>query len=420
PELLNRMTPDREPEQQRVNDRVLGRPVHGRSVTSADVGVRMTPDPNRLRMALVIEGLVSSLTESSAGPATFFNDTQSTYLGVKEMEVGLEGLRFEPAEVVVDNNIRLRSLRTTLDPIPLIGAIAHEYAHSQLDKSRPEVNRDVKRKVAARAKRQIDQEADAQLGKLHGDFKARMLDPLVGLSLEPTMLAAQTAEDRMTMRLRLAADEQLGAHTPRPRAPAGSVVNCQVHESALNNAIEQMQLDGGTFTLAEIRRRTAEIFNRPEMLEENPGREDVTITFAAEDAVSVRCRDGLVSVCLSIVELSKSPNRWNDFQVRASYRPEINGPSAELVRDGVVSLAASRSIGKQIVLRGIFSKAFSRQHPWPLTPKRLAADPRMADLKVTQLVIDDGWIGFALGPVQRESGTAVAQRDRGSVGYRLP
>lgn len=415
PELLNRMTPDREPEQQRVNDRVLGRPVYGRSVTSADVSVRMIPDPNRLRMALVIEGLVSSLTESTAGPATFFNDTQSAYLAVKEMEIGLGGLRFEPAEIVVDNRIRLRFLRTTLDPIPLIGAIAHEFAHSQLDKSKPEVNRDVKRKVAARAKRQIDQEADAQLGTLHAEFKARMLDPLVDLSLEPTMIAAQTTQDRMTMRLRLAADEQLAAHTPRPRAPAESVVSCQVHQSALNNAIEQMQLDGGTFTLAEIRRRTADVFNRPEMLEENPGREDVTITFAEQDAVTVRCRDGLVTVCLSIVELSKSPNRWEGFQVRASYRPQTDGPSARLVREGIVHLTAARSIGKQIVLRGIFSKAFSQKHAWPITPKRLAADPRMADLKVTQLVIDDGWIGFALGPAQRTPRPVVAERGRGSV-----
>ena len=34
------------------------------------------------------------------------------------------------------------------------------------------------------------------------------------------------------MRLRLAGGEQLGAYTPRPRAPSDSLMSLQVHESA--------------------------------------------------------------------------------------------------------------------------------------------------------------------------------------------
>ena len=410
-ELLNRLMPDRKPVYQWVNDEVMGRPVRGRSVTRTDVGIRMIPDPSRLRLELQIKGLVSSLTATTSGPATFCNDSKSTYMALKEIEIGTWGLRLHPAKVSVDSSTRLRSLRTSLDLIPLVGALVKDIAYSQHEQSRPEMNREVEQKVYTRAKRQIDAEADSRLGELGDRLKHRMIEPLAELSLGPTMISAQTTDRRLTMRLRLADDEQLASHTPRPRAPSDSVASCQIHQSALNNAVQQMELDGGTFTPAELRRRIATQFNRPEMLEAEPGRDDVKITFADKDAVRVRCRDGRIALTLSIARLSKAPNRWKDFQIRVFYRPEINGRSVELVRDGVVQLMGQRlNTRAQIALRGIFSKTFSKHRPWLVTPERLSGDPRLANLEITQFEVDDGWIGLAVGPRRPGSQPVVAQR----------
>lgn len=409
-ELLNRMMPDRETERRKIDEVVLGRPVHGRSVTTSDVNVRLIPDPGRLRLALEISGLVSSLTAATAGPATFYNDTRATYLARKEIELGTWGLHVEPAKVAVENDIRLRSLTTDFDLIPLIGAVATEIAHREHRQSQPEMSREVEEKIAAQARQQIDEEADARCSALNESLQSRALQPLDALSLAPKIISAHTTEDRLTMRLRLATPDQLAGHTPRPRAPADSLLSCQVHESALNNAIQRLDLDGGTFTPAEIRRRIAEIFNNPEMLEEDPGREDVEITFAENEAVSVRFQEGQVAVQLSISKLVKSPNQWTDFQVRAYYRPRIEGRQAELVREGIIELSASQSLRSQIPLRGVFGKTFSKRRPWKLTPDLMETDPRLADLAVTQLVVDDGWIGMALGPQRPGTRPVVARR----------
>jgi len=413
-ELLNRLMPDRQTERRNVDDVVLGRPVHGRSVTTSDVHVRLIPDPSRLRLALEISGLVSSLTSASAGPATFYNDSRATYLAQKEIELGTWGLRVEPAQVDVDNDVRLRSLRTSFDLIPLVGAVATEIAYREHQQSQPEMSREVEEKIAARARQQIDEEADARCGELNESLQLRVLQPLDELSLSPKMISAHTTERRLTMRLRLAGLDQLASHTPRPRAPADSLLSCQIHESALNNVIQRLDLDGGTFTPAEIRRRVAEIFNNPEMLDEDPGREDVEITFAESDAVSVRFQDGQVAVRLSIAKLEKSPNQWTDFQVRAYYRPRIDGRHADLVRDGIIELSASNSLRSQIPLRGVFGKTFSKRRPWKLTPELMDTDPRLADLAVTQLVVDDAWIGIAFSPQRSDTRTVVAQRSTGS------
>jgi len=410
-ELLNRLIPDRPPEHGCVSDVVLGNPVHGRSVTSTRVGVRLIPDRRRLRMALVINGLVSSLTHSTSGPATFYSDSQSSYQAWKEIELGPEGMRLNPAQVAVSSDLRLHGLETDFDGFPLLGALVQGVARSQHEQRLDEMSSEVEEKVHRRAQQQIDAEADARLTGLADRLTACVVDPLSDLALRPTIVAAETTDQRVTMRLRLASEEQLGGHTPRPRAPSDSLASLQVHESALNNLAEQLQLDGATFDLAQLRRRVAARLNRPELLSVAEDADDLSISFAAAGAVQVRCQDGRLVVTLAIARLTKDGQDWENFQVRAFYRPEVTGRNAMLVRDDVVHLIADRiSPRSQITLRGIFGRVFAKDRPIRLIPERVVTDPRMSGLVVTQLVVEDGWLGLALAADRPGRSPAVARR----------
>jgi hypothetical protein len=202
----------------------------------------------------------------------------------------------------------------------------------------------------------------------------------------------------------------LGSHTPRPQAPADSLASFQVHESVLNNVVQRLELDGRTFTLPELGRHIAARLSRPAPKDENPDHDDVLIMFAPKNAVRVRCIDGRIEITVSIAKLAKESRSWKDFQVRAFYRPEVNGRSAELARDGVIELSGRRlNTGAQIVLRGVFSRAFSKTTPWKLTPERLLTDPALADTSITQFVVDDGWIGVALA-ARRTAARPTVQR----------
>ena len=110
--------------------------------------------------------------------------------------------------------------------------------------------------------------------------------------------------------------------------------------------------------------------------------------------------------------LRKPPRpSWKNFQIRVFYRPQVDGLSVKLVRDGVIHLVGKRlSTSSQIALRGVFAKTFSKHRPWILTPIRFCEDPRLDGLAVTQFVVDDGWIGAALGPDRTEPVPAVARR----------
>jgi len=405
--LLNELIPEREPERMRVSDTVLGRPVYGRSTNQSEVLLRLIPDPERLRMELEVEGLFSSQTTSLAGPATFYSNSKAAYRAWREMELGTWGIHIWPTRVAVNNNTWLRSWETNFDGVPLVGALAHSVARNQHERNRPEAEREVEWKVASRVKRQFDEESQERLEKLSDLLEQRLFAPLERMSLEPVTVSSETTEERIVTRLRLATDDQLGSSTPRPEAPTDSLLSVQAHQSAINNVFEQLDLDGNTFTLAELRRHLAERLNRPEMAE-NAGdadgeQDDVTITFADRDAVNVRLDEGQVRITLAVAELTASARRWSDFQVRVFYRPEVEGRTVRLVRDEVIHLIGQLNLRSQIALRGIFSKTFHKDRHWVITPESLETDARFSGTAITQLALDDGWVGFALGPDPSDS-----------------
>ena len=117
----------------------------------------------------------------------------------------------------------------------------------------------------------------------------------------------------------------MGSHTPRPQAPADCLVSFQVNESVIHNVVQRLDLDGRTFTLPDLSRHIAHMLSRPEPVEDNPEHNDVRITFAKKDAVQVRCAEGRMDVEISIAKLATESRQWKEFQVRAFYRPEIDG-----------------------------------------------------------------------------------------------
>ncbi|MBN1395589.1 MAG: hypothetical protein JW959_11240 [Pirellulales bacterium] len=397
--LLNDLIPEQNVEYARVNDRVLGKPTYGESLMATEAVVRMQPDPRRIRMNLEVTGEISAITTSDAGLAQFYNNSESCYKLRKPLEVDLDGISLWPAEVDVYNETRLRGVETSMDRVPLFNRLFENVARSQHEQKKPAANREVRRKIAARARKRIDAEVHERFSGVVERLNRRLFEPLNSLALDPQLIDAATTETQFSVRLRLAGENQLGSHTPRPRAPRDSLASVQLHETVLNNGIDRLQLAGRTFTLSELADHIAARLNCPPPWETLPENEDVKITFARKDPVVVRCEGGQAEITLSIRRLSKSPRQWKDFQIRAYYRPVVEGRSALLVREGVLSLIGDRlTLGSQIVLRGIFSHVLAKDAPLTLVNNPVISDPRLEYAKITQFEIEDGWIGIALGP----------------------
>ncbi|HZZ72853.1 MAG TPA: hypothetical protein VFE24_11410 [Pirellulales bacterium] len=412
--LLNRLVPESTTTTGDVQDTILGVPVAGCSTTTTRLAIKLLPDPTYLRMQIDAQGTVNSNTVSSSGPATFHNQGESNYAAKKIVRFGPDGVRVQHAAADANTNSELQSMETSYDGIPLVSSLVRNYARTQYDRNQSEAKVEVEDKVASRAQAQIDAEVDARLARAEKQFKTRVVQRLQKLELDPQIASLSTSEQRAAIRLRLAGDEQLAAFTPRPQASSDSWASLQIHQSAINNALVNLRLEGKTFTPAELAVYLADRLEMPKLAAKKAELpDDVTIEFAAQDAIVVRCAEGLLTIDVSIAELSHEKNHFSNFTARVHYRPAPSGLQAGFGRDGTIELIGNHlNTRSQIALRGVISKLFARDKPLQLLPESWAADPRLKDLSVSQLVVEDGWIGLALAPKGTPAGTPTLEAQR--------
>ena len=397
-ELLNRLVPQQKPVEEPVHDRILGVPTRGWSTSTARVAIRLIPNPQAVHFALEAKGVVLARTTSRRDPVTLYSNSDSAYLARKKLQLTAEGLKAWPTEAEVSNTSRLRGIETDFDDVPILGTIVEGIARAKHAESEPAVRRVARRKVASRVQEEIDSTIEPKLKQARQLYQERVLKPLEGLALIPSVIELQTTEARLTSRLRLAGEEQLAASTPRPMALADSLASVQIHQSLFNNICDRLDVDGRTFTLPELQQRLMEAFQLPQesFPEEYPA--DLRIMFAKRDAVTARFDEGRIELTLGIAELRRYPKTWRDFQVRVYYRPRVNGLDVRFARDGTVQLRGEHfGHEPQIALRGIFSKVFSHDRELTFIDPRVIGDPRLVGLNVTQCVLTDGWIGLSLG-----------------------
>lgn len=398
-ELLNMLLPSQAATEEEVSDEILGARVQGRSQTSSRLRVVLLPDMRRLRLGLEAIGEVDSDTAATKGPATLYSQGFARFHARKMLSVDRDGLRVWRSQADVDTDSQLTDVETDFDGLPFVGMLARAVARQEHDDLYWEANHEVRGKVAAKAESRFDRQVNQQLAEAENEFVKKIYQPLENLQLEPTAVDLRTTREQLIARYRVAGHHQLAAYTPRPAVPDNSVLNVQLHQSTLNNVLEQLNLDGRRVDLETLYRELGQTFNRPlqqEMLDQLP--EKVTVHFAEHDAVRVYCDAGRLLLVIKMRELSQGRERkWKDFTVQAYYAPSISTLDAQLVREGTIELIGPRlSFRDQIALRGIFTKVLSKDRTFDLVPEKVARDPRLKHLSIGQFTIDDGWIGLAV------------------------
>lgn len=410
-ELLQRLLPKPEPVQAPVRDRIAGARITGRSVTETEVALRLTPDPAAWRIGLEARGVIDSHTYAHGGPAVLGSRGSVSFVARKLVVVTRDGLRAAPAVADAQTTgSRLVSIATDYDRIPLVGDYARKAARREYAERRHQADTQTRLKVERQAVQTLDERVDSQLA----DLKARYDEALarrigaLGVKVEPIEL--RTTDRRLVGRVRVAGEEQLAAHTPRMRAPSDSLLSVQLHESTLNNTLEGLELAGESLTPEALRERIESRLGAPPRREDHePG---VVLRFAEEDAVRVRLADGQAHLVLSLDEIRVRHTRHRDFRVHTYFRPEVDGLTAELVQVGTPEIEGRLRTASRLHLHGVFGKVLGEGGRVPLmrvndrTPERFAA--AMVGLATNQLVIEDGWLGLAIGP-QREPGRVAVR-----------
>src|SRR5262249_33968105 len=160
------------------------------------------------------------------------------------------GIKLFSAEAEANANNDLNDFETDFDGIPLFSGLVRAIARNQYDASQPAAKVEVEGKIIVRATSQLDREVAEKMEKARQDFQVKMLKPLRDLNLEPAAVDMQTTRERLIARYRVAARDQVSAQTPRPQAPSDSMLSVQIHESAMNNVLEELNLQGRRIELS--------------------------------------------------------------------------------------------------------------------------------------------------------------------------
>jgi hypothetical protein len=402
--FIERMLPPPERTSAEVNDMIMGARTVGYSEALTRLKIRLIPNPRTWRIGLEADGEVASETYSSKGAATFYNTGNSVFRAQKEVVVDPNGVRHGPAAAAATAETSLSGLATTLDPLPILGDIAQNIARRQYEQKSEAARWEMENRIAWETEQRFNAAVEERLQIARQQFANQFYNPMRKLALNPVALDMQTTDERLVARYRLAGYHQLGAHTPRPQAPTHSVLSVQIHESALNNFTEQLRWAGREANMRDLHRELGELFQRKNGTLPEDFPDDVAVTFAKSDPIRIGFQEGRVSLTLSFKELSQGKNRWRDFTVRVYYRPAPEQPGADLVRDQYVELMGKRlHFRDQVALRGVFSRIFARNQPVDFVSRMLQSDRRLTGLAVTQIAIDDGWLGIAIGSAPMEA-----------------
>jgi hypothetical protein len=395
--MLQRLVPAIDPKTVPVRTSMMGSRVRGISRIESDLRVALKPSPNTWSIELNTVGGVTTKSTASKGPVAIRTAGKANFVATTPITVTPAGIDVGNSSVQTQGRQRLRGIETEYDGWPLVGALVRGIATNRYESMSGRSNAVTNNKIKQEVSSEVNQQLETKLGAATEQVSQLILGPLTKLSLDPQVTDLQTTDQRLLARYRLAGDWQMGAFTPRPRAPESSLMSLQIHQSALNNVLERLVPRDEPMLIRDMVKQGAETFGQePTIPSDIP--DDVSIQFAKTRPVTVEIEDGLVWITLRVMRLEKGDDvDLTQFIVRAAYKPQVNGMSACLVRDGHLRISGPRmSMRERLPVRAIFNKVLSINHPLALTLPQLADHPAVENLAISQLELREGWIAIAI------------------------
>jgi hypothetical protein len=397
--LVNRGLPDTVDHAESINNRLQGAHIQGNVTTTSGLRIVLVPDDDHWHIGVEVDGVVKARTQSQRGSAIFINEGESQFHVRKQLRMSTTTLEMTPAVAQVNIDSRLVDFKTDYDDMPLLGGLARNIARNQYRKAVRSAENQLQQELASGTEQKLDQRVNQQLESARETYQRRWLEPMNRLGLSPQAVAMVTHEDKLMIAYRIAGQHQLAGFGVRPLAPVESLFQLQLHESAVNNLLENLGLDGRRDNLPALWEEIADSLGMKTAAIPTEVPRDVIIELAPISAMNIRFEQGVLRLQLNLRELRQgNRNSWRNFSIVALYRPAGTGEQASLVRDGHLNvIGRSIRLGDRIVLQGIFNKVFSRARPITVLSDDLLHHPALADTHVNHHVVENGWLSIAIG-----------------------
>lgn len=409
---------------QPVDDVVLGTRIRGTGHTTGTVRLDFVPSGEKAVFDIILGATNISHTRGTQGPVTVNSRGVTAIDARRRIFLDEHNVSSSPVEASADTN----STVTGLGINARFGKrLIRRIASQKIAESKAQAEAVAEGKARDRIRTQFGEQTEPAIAQMRDQFQQKVRGPLQARGLYPESFHMHTTDRHLRIVARKSLAGQLAAFSSPPAASADNIITAQIHESAVNNILED-KLGGKVITQDDVARIAKEQnLKMPDSLGNDPDAEQKTwaITFAKYRPVTVAASESRVKVTVRGDKFVSGDRSFPGMDIAAVYAVGQGPKGPVLVREGNVQIspAGFKSGDRKLTmaetsLRRILQKRFDKVfkdaieiEPLPLQGELASIGP----LPMNQLESrKDGWLvaGWRKGPAGGGIPTEVVLSER--------
>jgi hypothetical protein len=318
-----------------VDEVVLGTRVRGMGRTTGKLRVDFVPSADRAAVDLILAARNVSTTRGSRGPVTV-HSLGTTELGARRrVFVTPDSIAASSVEASADTDSQITGIGVS----SRCGRrLIRKIASRKVAQSKPQAEAIAAGRARDRLRHQFAEQTSPVLAQFLDLFRSRVRAPLEARGLYPEALDFRTSATELVVAARKAQAAQFAAASPPPVPDPGNVATVSVHESAVNNILEQ-RFGGVRFTQDDVAKMAKEFqAPLPESLEGEAEQQSWAVTFAKHRPITVSAGDGRVKLMVRGDKFVSGEREFPGMDIWATYAIGRAPFGIVLVREGDVQI----------------------------------------------------------------------------------
>jgi hypothetical protein len=301
-----------------VDEVVLGTRVRGMGRTTGKLRVDFVPSADRAAVDLILAARNVSTTRGSRGPVTVHSQGTTELGARRRVFVTPDSIAASSVEASADTDSQITGIGVS----SRCGRrLIRKIASRKIAQSKPQAEAIAAGRARDRLRRQFAEQTSPVLAQFLDLFRSRVRAPLEARGLYPEALDFRTSATELVVAARKAQAAQLAAASPPPVADPGNVATVSVHESAVNNILEQ-RFGGVRFTQDEGESE----------------QQSWAVTFAKHRPITVTAGDGRVKLMVRGDKFVSGEREFPGMDIWATYAIGRAPFGIVLVREGDVQI----------------------------------------------------------------------------------
>lgn len=412
-DFLNRLMSQSKAEQGPVVDFVLGANVSGNQITYTTVNVDLKPSDNTARFDLRLNGNINSSTAGVTPQATVWTQGNHTFTASKE--VNFDGFNFStlPATIAVNPHNTTTGIATKVSGIPILGRIANRIASEQVEEKRGQAEAIAASRVQDGVLPRFNQEVERSFAEQGYKLNNEVFSGLRATGLFPDTFNYQTTDQLLTVNARVMSPHQVAGAIPESRYLSTTGATGLIHETAINNAIDHIGLDGQTLTEDQLKAKVEEFISRatnkpfkfaPPPATAQPAEEQGedekrlnAIIFAPVDPIRVRVLDNELLIVIRAGFKQEGREDIPTQEITVPITLEANGKQI-LAKAGNVVVQSATDEGGGVGVRAVVKRKIQSLLPDRVLDGKveLKTPEKIVVAYVSKLKMVDGWISVGI------------------------